>query len=171
MKSSLTRIAAVAALAMMTTVAVAVPDSYLYWMVSPGAYNYLDSSKTPVTYDSAKVKIDGTDNYLSWYNQGETTAEADYMPGSAAGGTPAMYWGLDGTTLGSSTTFLFELYNNNDLVGWYSTQVGSQFIASGTNESGAQAAYQLTGVVPEPTSGLLSLFGLAALALRRRKRA
>ena len=171
MKSSLTRIAAVAAFSMMTTVAVAVPDSYLYWMVSPGAYNYLDSSKTPVTYDSAKVKIDGTDNYLSWYNQGETTAEANYMPVSTAGGTPATYWGLDGVTLGPSTTFLFELYNADDLVGWYSTTVGSQFIASGTNPSGAASAYQLTGVVPEPTSGLLSLFGLAALALRRRKRA
>ena len=161
--------AAIAAFAMSSARA---EDSYLYWLVDSSVHNLI--SGEAATFDYATVKVSGSDTYLSWYNQGSSTANGWQMYVNDAGGTSAAYWGTFNYTSGS--TFLFELWNevsggDDTLVGFLETPwVSSSSIASGTDASGA-TPYVLTGVVPEPTSGLMMLLGLAALALKRRKQA
>jgi len=144
-------------------------DSYLYWMVGDDVYNLI--SGEPTTFDYVTVKANGSDQYLSWYNQGSSVPEGTQMYVDESGyGTSAAYWGK--FEYRADTTFLFELWNEDgSLAGFLdSSWVPSTAIATGDTPSGG-SVYTLTGVVPEPTSGLLSLFGLAALALRRRRRA
>ena len=148
----------------------AAADSYIYWMVSDNVYNLI--SGEPTTYDYVTVKANGSDTYLCWYNQGSSVNEGSSMYIDESGaGTSAAYWGKFEYSP-DTTTFLFELWNEDgSLAGFLNTPwVPSSAIASGETPTGG-TVYTLTGVVPEPTSGLLSLFGLAALALRRRRRA
>ena len=172
MNSLMKKLVAVAAIALVANSAVAAVDSYLYWMVSPTAYNYLDSTKTPVTYAYATVRLaNQEDSYLSWYNQGSDTAMGTRMGPLASGGTEALYWGSDTVAYNVGSTFLFELWSaGEDIVGFAYATPGSSYFVNGTSATGG-SPYVLTGVVPEPTSGLLMLFGLAGLALRRRKMA
>jgi len=172
MNSIMKKLVAVAVIALVANSAVAAADSYLYWMVSPTAYNYLDSTKTPVTYSYATVRIAGQDeSYLSWYNQGSDTAGGTKMGYySPDGGTLAAYWGSDSVVYNVGSTFLFELWNEGEVVGFANATPGASYFVNGTSATGG-SPYVLTGVVPEPTSGLLMLFGLAGLALRRRKMA
>ena len=173
MNSLMKKLVAVAAIALAANSAVAAIDSYLYWMVSPSVYNYLDPS-SPVDYTYATVRLAGEgneDTYLSWYNQGSDTAGGTKMGYySPDGGTLAAYWGSDSVVYNVGSTFLFELWNEGEVVGFANATPGASYFVSGTSATGG-SPYVLTGVVPEPTSGLLMLFGLAGLALRRRKMA
>ena len=79
------------------------------------------------------------------------------------------YWGA--FEYDASKPFVFELLGSDasTIVGYLSTTwVPSSAIASGTNPSGA-TPFMLTSVVPEPTSGLLMLLGVAGLALKRKR--
>lgn len=164
----ITKTLIMAAVAMLAARGAFAVDSYLYWMASDSIVNYLAVERGDYTvqqWDYAKVSYDG--NYLTMWNGGFNT-KADSIEYADAT-TAASWWGNFAYTPGS--TFLFELYNDDDsLVGFYNAWVNPSAIASGAGATGAEP-YRLTGVVPEPTSGLLSLFGLAALALRRRRRA
>lgn len=148
-------------------------DSYFYWMLDTpmqygaGAGETLNGSEVSYTY--AKVSADGGDNYLTLYTtKGSTGSEL-----LAAGQR-----GVAGFSSGDSvSTFLIELYSWNsgssEKVGWTTlayNQAGD-YIRSDVTAPGSSTYYNVTGVIPEPTSALLSLFGLAALALRRRKMA
>ena len=163
----------------------AAADSYLYWMVDSDAYNYLDGTKSAVDYKYARVNVGGTidengnvlDGTGTWLNPyvgnspvTDGSGPVDYLTKAAATSGP-LYWGVFDSTLVAGSTFIFELFNeSNEVVGWYSASYGDlvNSIATGSDPSGS-AVFRLTGVVPEPTSGLLSLFGLAMLALRRRR--
>ena len=175
-------VAALAAMASSSVLAEA--DSYLYWMVEPDVYNWLDSTKTPIDYSYAKVNIGGnvdkngnvTDGtWLSPYFGGSPIEDGSgplvSLPSSAASNGP-LYWGAITSEM-AGNSFIFELFNESDeVVGWNSASYSEvlKAIASGENPTGS-TAFKLTTVVPEPTSGLLSMFGLAMLALRRRRRA
>ena len=155
-------------------------DSYLYWMADNTIKNQLTGEAVDYTY----VRV----------NFGGTVADADFNSGKVTGGTwltpyyggaaigtadagmdaegvknGGTYWGV--FDYNSSSTFLFELFNEeDDVVGWLSTPIGIDFIATSSSQTGSTAsAYTLSQVVPEPTSGLLMLFGLAGLALRRKR--
>ena len=142
-------------------------DSYLYWMVA-GKGDYAGE------WTAVRISPSGaTDGYLSLYYGGAgsylgETASYDYAT-SASG----IYANL-GSTLGS--TYLVELLldstsvatatlNGSD-IGAYLTSSLLSPVPSPMEVSGFTA----TGAVPEPTSGLLMLFGLAGLALRRKRR-
>jgi MYXO-CTERM domain-containing protein len=142
-------------------------DSYLYWMVDDAKNQYNDS---PISFNYATVSIDGT--YLNLYD-GTTDLDsykAGVDPVFGDYSTGSYYAGYDSSV--PFSTFLVELWINDDTrVGWktYSLSELGSYIAGGMNQVGSPLV--VSQVVPEPTSGLLSLFGLAALALRRRRRA
>ena len=162
--------AAVVAFVAQGAFAVAV-DSYLYWMVDS---EILNSSSQAVTWDYVKVSYGDGDHYLSLYKDGVDTGitALDYDPATA--GVANGWWGVFNYSEGSE--FLFELYRDDILVGTQNESWESMLahISQGAASTATGATpYVLSGVnaIPEPTSGLLSLFGLAALALRRRRRA
>lgn len=166
-----TKMVAFAAVLLAATVAKAEADSYIYWMVGSDVNNLI--SGEAVNWNYARVR-DG-DTYLNWW-AGDASDIASSEPGgtwlsgTVAGGTSDLYWGT--FDYNDYNTLVFELYLDDTLVGWSSAYqlIPSSAVVRGTDASGVNPMV-LTGVVPEPTSGLLSLFGLAALALRRRRRA
>ena len=150
-------------------------NSLLYWMVENPVYSYNNES---VDFKYAKIQAidnDGANgaSYLYVYNQqGSTGYDRAYdIPGDNGYSTGGIYSGLfDGTKV---DTFLIELYSaTNDKVGWQSVSYAQAFnngsIAT-TMQTGGATVLAVGQVVPEPTSGLMLLIGLAGLALRRRR--
>ena len=164
------KIFSVLAIALAATAARA-EDSYLYWMVSGANYN-----NSAIEFAYATIKAEGGDSYLNLYAPGATdssisalasTAYPNGMSSSTDGGAFAKF------DYSSATTFLVELWNaNNTVVGWqsYSYDDWQNFVYTSTG-AGSASPLTVSAVVPEPTSGLLMLFGLAGLALRRKRRA
>ena len=149
-------------------------DSYLYWMVSDAA-TYSDAagatlSGTLVNYDYAKISADGGSTYLSLYGPGGGDLGVDTLDKGVDG-----YVGFASSPAFSS--FLVELYTEDSKrVGWatipYSTVMQNYALRNITDPSQAQAKlYTISQVIPEPSSGLLLLLGVAGLALRRRRNA
>ena len=172
-----TKMMAFAAVLLAATAAKAAGDSYIYWMVDSQVKDYW--THDVITWDQAKVKAlssngSDSDKYLTWWYSDGTAVTADSgleaIGPQTDGSSADLYWGAFDS--GEYTSFLFELYYGGDLVAYSSAYqwISPDSIVSGTNASGAEVM-RLSTVVPEPTSGLLSLFGLAALALRRRRRA
>ena len=143
---------------------------YLYWMVDETH----DTDQYQFTYATVKA---GDSSYLYLYDQSGNTGDykfyaSDVVTGANAGlSTSAGYAGLgDGNY--SDSTFLFELWNQYDeKVGWksvsYSALSGNIF--ANTQSGSGSTPYVVSNLVPEPTSGMLLLIGIAGLALRRRK--
>ena len=175
MKKTIIKAVAVAAVALAARSAMAAADSYLYWMVGDTVKNLYHGIDVSSEWDYAKVRVGDGDTYLNWYNAGETTSGGDSLDRVAADqGTQAAYWGMLDQSA-TEQTITFELWadgeNGGTMVEYLTQSIGAlkDFIYTNGSTSGA-TAYTLTGVVPEPTSGLLMLFGLAGLALRRKRR-
>ena len=157
------------ALAFAATTSFAAVDSYLYWMAGSEVQNANNSSLT-YNYDYATVRFDDSSSYLSFYNADNINTGAYGLDKGNSG-----YVGFDSTSL--PATFLFELWNDSLTPGTddaiASWSVSSSDLASfiGTARSQIGSAYALTQAVPEPTSGLLMLLGMAGLALRRKRAA
>lgn len=145
-------------------------DSYLYWMVSDAAtYSAAAGatlSGTTVEYDYAKISADGGSTYLSLYG-----------PGVGDLGVNTLDKGVDGYVGFASSpafsSFLVELYSDesSERVGWatipYNTAM--QYAFSDITQQKLASLYTVTQAIPEPSSGLLLLLGMAGLALRRRR--
>ena len=163
-----TKILASLAIAFAAHASFAAVDSYLYWMVDGAKNQYNNNS---ISFSYATVSIDGGTSYLNLYD-GNTSLDTGYAGATEASSytsTDAYYAGYDSST--PFNTFLVELWQDNERVGWqtYSLSALGEYIASGKNTPGS--AFAVAAVIPEPTSGLLMLFGLVGLALRRRKMA
>ena len=171
---TLMKFSAVVAVAMFCGSAAA---DYLYSMVKD-AYYYFNGESAD--FDYPKVKGDGND--LDFYGAGESDSlgskiYSDPSDSNSSYGAPkdAGFYVYDPTS--SYQTFLFEMFNegSSERVAWQEfsrdTLLTQGNIYDSTSDLSGYNALVVSSVVPEPTSGLLSLFGLAALALRRRKRA
>ncbi len=119
------------------------------------------------TVESATGASAATEEYQFWAG----TTEPNQSATSTFGGAQ-----LFGEIQDSVTSLLFELWDvNGTLVGFANVSRSSWESALTTRGSGQDAGtggvYTLSAVVPEPTSGLLLLLGMAGLALRRKRRA
>lgn len=133
-------------------------DSYLYWM--------FDNYDTGYAFDSARIGVvtDGKDTEYLSIGLGE-----GYKAGNGSVSFLEMYTKVSTSGTSDGRYFLLELLNGesvsyvSDLVNWGAASV----VSSSGMSSGSPTAFTVAAV-PEPTSGLLLLFGVAALALRRR---
>ena len=175
-----------AVVAMATGLAMA---DYMYWMVSEANFAGLSGVDANFAYATVRAgtgadvaeNISAGSGYYKMYTvdeNGQSSATDQYQfysaesnPNSTDGG--AAFFGSFDSTVDS---FLFELWTENgSLVGYASRNREDilRFISSDSILGGSHPAsyspFVLTSVVPEPTSGLLLLLGMAGLALRRRK--
>ena len=141
---------------------VAAEDSYLYWMVSNA--HYYEEPGYSIQFDYATISIDDGTTYLS------PAVASDGTRLSSDGG---VYSGLFDSV--NVKSFLVELWDNSkdDRVGWmrYSASSLKDYFYQNAGAHGEGSPFVVSQVVPEPTSGLLMLLGMAGLALRRRKMA
>ena len=157
-------------------------DSYLYWMVTTTGTKGADS----FDYNYARIKaVDGgTETYLSIYEadfdqplevggvSGVSKSTVDDYAGF--GSSAGFYASLAGINL-STASFIVELYNDDGKFLAQSFNDGSYGTVSGMIYNGGisipPAMPWKAGSfdIPEPSSGLLMLLGMAGLALRRKK--
>ena len=166
-------------------------DSYLYWAVNPYAAEP-DNPNAVIEFDYAYLRVVDQggkvvatlDNYyysgdklVSYGQQAWANAEAGNLPDSAMTGGDGAWFANLGSYAGQTYGYMVEAYLDGD---GGAVLVGSSPIASyldllnarhistgGTAMSGDYLPW--TTAVPEPTSGLLLLLGLAGLALRRKR--
>ena len=156
-------------------------DSYLYWMLEESDSMSWANNKAPTNYDSARIGVLDSSysnvGYLNLY-----TGNGDAISGNAltgidkAVGSAGTYAKFDSQTTGYS--FYIELLSSSKYVGRseiFTYDALSNYITSNIGGTSSPSAGSwaptsfTTAPVPEPTSGLLMLFGLSALALRRKR--
>ena len=152
-------------------------DSYLYWMVNT-ADSSLDSNYSYVrVYDTASGTYltpiyDGSFDYAYTQAKGESGLNKATIEDAAEWGE-GFFASLSGIET-SSASFVVELFNES----------GTWLAQSAALSGSAAAGYIYNGgisappavpwtagsfAIPEPTSGLLMLLGIAGLALRRKR--
>ena len=154
-------------------------DSYLYWM-TPSSVSWKESGTEDLSYSYVAIGV--MDNatgqnvsYLANTTFGvATTTESAQLVGSGSGS-----WYANLSTYASNAySFYIELFNDQAASVGRSTDILSYDAARayattfGTQAPSATAwapTSFTTAAIPEPTSGLLMLFGLSALALRRKR--
>ena len=148
---------------------------YLYCMIENAENVYNGEA---IVFDYATISIDGGSSYLHFYNT--TGQDTGFKMGSEASSDKSGYYSSSSAEFGlpyyasiapesDYTSFLFQLWDDDSVVGWqrYSKGALADSIFDNTSMTGDKA-FVVTQVIPEPTSGLLLLFGLAGLALRRK---
>ena len=141
-------------------------EQYLYWMVS-GAGDYSG------TWTAVRMKETSSDSYLTLYSGGAGTELGTTASSAYATSVSGLYAAL-GASIGSE--YLVDLMWGDTAVA--TTTIGgsgldSYLTASLLKPAGSPmevSGFAATGAVPEPTGGLLVLFGAAVLALRRKRR-
>ena len=184
MKSSIMTFAIAAAIGLTASADV------LYWQVGTDAIEYTQAYLMARDNDNGGKLYYVSENYSSSgaaLGAVGTAAPTVFANGGYALGdlTKLMSWDTDtaysypGGSIPSTMSFYVELYNGNTYAGKsgdvnYSSLAnaisnGFNYEFSGVNTALGHSASAFTNQVPEPTSGLLMLVGLGALALRRRK--
>lgn len=148
-------------------------DQYFYWMI--GESVEIDGTPHSSSKYYAKIKADGATDYLSLYAQPEMPVSAafDHLTYDTGDDCPKVF-----ANLGSSPAakYLVELYSDlgANPIGYadlFLSDLSDYITSGGMGTTGSAGAYAVSDFssVPEPTSGLLFLLGVAGLALRRRK--
>ena len=152
-------------------------DSYLYWMLNESA-NITWTTGTGPTYNTVKIgysNADGTSTgYLNIYGFGGTEYGNSLKLSSPADGTTGLYANIASYTTGYS--YYIELLNDSTVVGHsaesFAYSVNAAQIVTDISQTSLPTSDSWapkTFAIPEPTSGMLLLFGLAGLALRRKR--
>lgn len=169
------KLIAVAAMAF-TAVAFA-GDSYLYWMM-PTTVTWKETTDTPTGYSYAAIGVmDGEGHnvtYLNNYAFGGTSEGGDFV--AKADATSGWYANLS-TYATSGYSFYIELFNDSvsigrstDILSYSDALAYATTFGTDVPKTTAWAPTSFTtAAIPEPTSGLLMLVGLAGLALRRKR--
>ena len=146
-------------------------DQYIYWMVGDNAT--LDGQKLAENTYYAKVKADGS--YLNFYASPDAGVDYGYGEWATVNTTFNMPT-FAGTFETLPTSFIVELYNekNTSAAGSWVGQATLNWDPSDITSGGMTIAnYAMATAfhsIPEPTSGLLLLLGVAGLALRRKNK-
>ena len=161
------------ALALTLAHAASAEESYLLWMV--------DEAKTgDIQYDAVAVTAFKGDDVASgslltlYYGNGNAVDGNKVSWKSDYSGFP--FYASLGNLMGENYSYVVELFYGNELVGM-SDALGYASAETAGQIARATSAGSLPGLatwspasfrpVPEPTSALLALVGLGALALRR----
>lgn len=152
-------------------------DSYLYWMIGSEAAASFATEMGVSSLEGYTAKLWSTDTsgYLNLYSvpdSVQTVVTSVDAVGAQLAGVAASLGGSPGGS------FFVELWNSSGLQGRsqeYTYQSLQDYIGTVKFTSKLpKNAFALVGgfrAVPEPSSGLMLLIGLSALALRRKKRA
>lgn len=180
-----------------TAAAAAAEGEVLWWMVGPDFGSITAKNTDGGTVKAADLGVtdvrvryestDGSVGYLSFFGLNEDGSVTVYdgstkLGGEYGMGLPAEYFGDLSGLSGESYNFVVELGNYSD-GRWTRTSMESEKVSYGTllaqkhitawqNVSPSYGTPWVAGnysVVPEPTSGLLTVLGIAFLALRRRR--
>lgn len=144
-------------------------DSYIYWMVD-------SSVSSSYSYDYATIKVSGSDSYLHMYDPGEDMLLDGPAGTKLAAGESGYFGAFDASSMGAAS-FLIELWAGSEansiasaILVYSTAKTGDSIYTPGA--AGGATPYSVSGfaAVPEPTSGLLLLIGMAGLALRRKSR-
>ena len=158
-------------------------DSYLYWMLGDSDDLDWGSDTAPATYTTAKIGVMNSSGnqvgYLNLYTvNGTAVTSGNGLSVSATPGDGSGAYCAGFGTYGDGYSYYIELLNDTITVGRSEILTYSaldKYIANGIGSSSMPATPWsptsfTTAVIPEPTSGLLMLFGLSALALRRKRK-
>ena len=149
-------------------------DGYTAYLVTASAWDGL-TEVTAATFTSDVVLDSAT------FNSGSGKSTYTYKTLDTASGTGARSVSVGSLSEGSNLGVYYVILNTNADPNTYTTiadtltgRADTGETSIGSNTSIAQstlsaATWTQVGAVPEPTSGLLMLMGLAGLALRRRR--
>ncbi len=143
-----------------------VSADYLYTMVE----NAGDLWGSALLFDYMTVSIDDGASNLQIHNTSGTAVGTHANSIEPAKNSTSPYYFYFDEEL-SSERFFVQLWNSgqSEALGWTTLEFDSvsENIFGGTSSGGAKPLV-LTSFVPEPSSGILMLLGLAALAMRRK---
>lgn len=150
-------------------------DMYLFWMISDNA-TVSGGGALPADLSGYTARINaGNDSFLTLYSALPNDGGTSY--GTSMDASQAVGYGFErwaNISDYSSGSFMLELLNDTT-VAYQSESVSyaalAQYMSSMSGMAAPADAYGFGTftAVPEPTSGLLLLLGVAGLALRRKK--
>ena len=140
-------------------------SSYFYWQV--------DDSVADFSY--AQLRLSGGSQYFTIGDTAYTKVGAETTGGATLGQTTLAVAANLGSYASSEYSFLVEVFGEDDgLLAFSDTfsydDIAGSFVYSDMGSTLSGTAYGVSvSNVPEPTSGVLLLLGLAALGLRRKR--